>query len=214
MPHYRLSSLLKTATLCLSLATLVAPAAQAAAYRVANGSPAGTYRIDPDHSLAWFTIGHAGVAVVTGRFDKMSGTYTVDPADAAKDRVTVRIVASSLDTNLAARDHDLQGPDFFNVREYPDIDFTGTRFRSTGGKTGMLYGKLTIRGVTHPVVFHVREIGAGPVTALPKPWGGYLSGYEGTASIRRSAFGMGAFAGMIGDVVHLHVNIEGVRTLR
>ncbi|MHB8428666.1 MAG: YceI family protein [Acidiferrobacterales bacterium] len=212
MSYHRLSSVLKTATLCLGLAVLMAPVAEAATYHVANGSPAGTYRIDPDHSLAWFTIGHAGVAVVTGRFDKMSGTYTVDPADAAKDRVSVRIAASSLDTNLAARDHDLQGPDFFNVREFPDIDFAATHFRSTGSKTGLLYGRLTMRGVTRAVVFHVREIGAGPVTALPKPWGGYLSGYEGTATLRRSKFGMGAYAGMIGDVVRLHVNIEGVRT--
>lgn len=206
------SSVLKIAVLGLGLSVLMAPAAEASAYRISNGSPAGTYRIDPDHSLAWFTLGHAGVSVVVGRFDKMSGTYTVDPANAAKDNVTVRIETSSLDTNFAARDHDLQGPDFFNVREFPEIDFSGTHFRPTGKNTGLLYGKLTLRGVTRPVVFHVREIGAGPVTALPKPWGGYLSGYEATATIHRSDFGMGAFAGMIGNAVHLHVNIEGVRT--
>ena len=214
MSHYKFSAMLKAATLCLGLGALIAPAAEAAVYHVATGSPAGTYRVDPDHSLAWFTVGHAGVALVVGRFDKMSGTYTFDPADAAKDRANISIEASSLDTNLAARDHDLQGPDFFNVREFPTIEFHSTRFRSTGAKTGLLYGKLTLRGVTHPVVFHVREIGAGPVTALPKPWGGYLSGYEATTTIRRSRFGMSAYAGMIGDVVHLHVNIEGVRTSR
>ncbi len=212
MLHYRFSALMKTAVLCLGLALVVAPGAEAAAYHTANGSPAGSYRIDPDHSLAWFTIGHAGVAVVVGRFNRMTGTYTVDPADAAKDHASIRIEASSLDTNLAARNHDLEGPDFFNVREFPTIDFSSTRFRPTGPKTGLLYGKLTLRGVTHPVVFRVREIGAGPVMALPKPWGGYLSGYEATTTIRRSHFGMSAYAGMIGDVVRLHVNIEGVRT--
>ncbi len=212
MKYLSFPSLIKAAALSLGLALMVAPAAEAAAYHVAGGSPAGTFRIDPDHSLAWFTVGHAGVSQVVGRFDRMSGTYTVNPADAAKDHASIHIQVASLDTNLAARDHDLQGPDFFNAREFPEIVFTSTRYHPTGAKTGLLYGKLTLRGETREVMFHVREIGAGPVMALPKPWGGYLSGYVGYTTIRRSQFGMDAFAGMIGDVVHLHVNIEGVRT--
>ncbi|WP_298138424.1 YceI family protein [Acidiferrobacter sp.] len=190
------------------------PSAHAAAYHPLTGSPAGTYRIDPAHSLAWFTIGHAGVAVVVGRFNAMSGHYTFDPKAPSRDRVAIRINAASINTNFPMRDHDLRGPDFFNVREFPAITFRSTRYAPSGAKTGLLYGRLTLHGVTRPVVFHVREIGAGRVAALPKPWGGYLSGYVATATIRRSAFGMAAYAGMIANRVHLHVNIEGVRTAR
>ncbi|MEB8584440.1 YceI family protein, partial [Acidithiobacillus ferriphilus] len=115
-------------------------------------------------------------------------------------------------TNFPLRDHDLRGPDFFNVREFPNITFVSTRYQSIGKDGGQLFGKLTMHGVTRPVAFHVREIGAGPVPALPKPWGGYLSGYVATTTIQRSDFGMDAYAGMIANRVHLHVNIEGVRT--
>ena len=39
-----------------------------------------------------------------------------------------------------------------------------------------------------------------------------ISGYVATTTIQRSDFGMDAYAGMIANRVHLHVNIEGVRT--
>ncbi len=204
-----------SAAVCAAaLNSVFIPAAQAASYHTLKDSPAGTYRIDPAHSLAWFTIGHAGVGVVVGRFDVLSGRYTMDPGHPARDQVRLKILARSIDTNFPMRDHDLRGPDFFNVREFPTIRFASTRYRPTGATTGRLTGTLTLHGVTRPVVFKVREIGAGPVTALPKPWGGYLSGYEATTTIRRSAFGMKAYPGMIGNRVHLHVNIEGVRVAR
>ncbi|MHB1513288.1 YceI family protein [Acidiferrobacter sp.] len=212
MASNRMARLFRLAFISCAASGALVPLAQAAPYHRLTGSPNGTYRIDPAHSLAWFTIGHAGVAVVVGRFDKMSGSYTFNTAQPARDRVNIRIATSSIDTNFAMRDHDLQGPDFFNAREFPTIRFQSTSYRPQGAHAGLLYGRLTLHGVTHPVVFRVREIGAGPVAALPKPWGGYLSGYEATTTIRRSAFGMKAYLGMIGDRVHLHVNIEGVRT--
>ena len=208
----KVSIALRTAILSVALSPSLVSLADAATYHQLDASPAGSYRIDPDHSLAWFTIGHAGVAVVVGRFDKLSGSYTFNPASPAGDKVDIRIPAASINTNFALRDHDLRGPDFFNVREFPNITFVSTRYQPTGKEGGQLYGKLTIHGVTRPVTFQVREIGAGPVPALPKPWGGYLSGYEATTTIQRSDFGMDAYAGMIANTVHLHVNIEGVRT--
>ncbi len=209
-----LKTTLATAFSVLALAAWRAPAAHAAAYHTLHGNPAGAYRIDPNHSVAWFTIGHAGVAVVVGRFDTLSGHYTFDPAKPARDQVAIHIHAASIDTGFPMRDHDLRGPDFLNVREFPNITFTSTRYQPTGRMTGRLYGRLTLHGVTRPVVFRIREIGAGPVTMLPKPWGGYLSGYEASTTIARSAFGVDAYPGMIANTVHLHVNIEGVRTSR
>ncbi len=199
------------AALTLAALSLVPTAAQASSTPM-HDSFSGTYRIDPDHSIAWFMVEHARIAEFVGRFDKISGSYTFNPKDPAKDKVEVTIPVDSLDTNFAMRNRDLLGPDFFNAREFPDIKFVSTRYESTGQYTGKLYGNMTMHGTTHQVVFQVRQLGAGPVKALPKPWGGYLSGYLATATIKRSAFGVSAYEGMIGDSVHLHINIEGVRT--
>lgn len=213
MLQNKLSIALGATILSIAFSASIAPSTGAAGYHTLNDSPAGTYRVDPDHSLAWFTIGRAGVAVMVGRFDKMSGTYTFNPADPTADKANIRIDAASINTNLAQRDHDLRGPDFFNVKEFPDITFSSTRYEPTGKDAGLLYGELTMHGVTRPVIFHLREIGAGAVPALPKPWGGYLSGYEATATIQRGDFGMDGYAGMVDNTVLLHVNIVGIRTV-
>ena len=62
------------------------------------------------------------------------------------------------------------------------------------------------------MTFDVKLVGAGDVPYLPKPWGGYLSGFVATATINRMDFGMTAFAAGLGHNVTVRVDIEGVRT--
>ncbi|WP_226983778.1 YceI family protein [Acidithiobacillus ferrooxidans] len=104
MLQSKVSIALRTTILCVALSASLVSLAGAATYHRLDASPAGSYRIDPDHSLAWFTIGHAGVAVVVGRFDKLSGSYTFNPANPAGDKVAIRIPAASINTNFAVRD--------------------------------------------------------------------------------------------------------------
>ena len=42
--------------------------------------------------------------------------------------------------------------------------------------------------------------------------GGYLSGYDAEATLRRSDFGIRTYPSMIGDRIHLYISIEGIRT--
>ncbi|MGA7800617.1 MAG: YceI family protein [Gammaproteobacteria bacterium] len=199
------------AGLLLTVLGLPAAAMATAPYHLRQDAPGGTYRIDPDHSLAWFTVGHAGIGIVAGRFDKISGTFTVDSDHPRQDRVVVRIPAVSIDTNSRARDKDLRGPEFFDVDRYPQIRFVSTRYRAAGRDDGRLYGRLTLHGATHPIVFRVHRLGSGPVSELPAPWGGYLTGYVAETTLDRTRFGIDADSGMLGRYIHLHVNIEGVR---
>ena len=197
--------------LLLTVLGLPAVSCASTSYHLLRDASAGTYRIDPDHSLAWFTIGHAGIGIVAGRFDGIAGSFTVNPKQPDRDRVTVRIPAASIDTNEKARDKDLRGPHFFDVRKYPEIRFVSTRYEATGRDDGRLYGHLTLHGATHTVVFRVHRLGSGPVPELPAPWGGYLTGYVAETTLDRTRFGIDADRSMLGRYVHLRVNIEGVR---
>ncbi|MCL5953459.1 MAG: YceI family protein [Nitrospirae bacterium] len=195
--------------------TLVSPAllspglSQAASYKTATGDPSGLYKIDPDHTSVTFTVGHAGVATAVGRFDKISGHYRL-----AKDNtdVDIKIATNSIDTNHPMRDKDLRGPDFLDAKTFPTIRFVSHSYKKTGKKTGILTGKLTLHGKTRTVRLKIHEVGAGLVSALPKPWGGYLSGYDAEGSIKRSDFGITTYPGMIGDTIHLYLSVEGIRT--
>ena len=45
---------------------------------------ATTWKIDPNHSAAQFSVRHLGISTVRGAFTKVSGTVTYDPADPSK----------------------------------------------------------------------------------------------------------------------------------
>ncbi len=205
-PHF-----VKAATTALLLLFLVfngSLPAWSASYKNGSGDPSGLYRIDPDHTSVTFTVGHAGVATAVGRFDTISGHYRLDPG---KTDVVINIATKSIDTNHPMRDKDLRGPDFFDAKTFPTIRFASTRFKKTGKKSGLLVGKLTIHGKTRTVSFKVHEVGAADVSALPKPWGGYLTGYDAEGSVRRSDFGITTYPGMIGDKVQIYISVEGIR---
>ncbi len=196
------SGLSLIAVLALSAGTTAA----ADSYKEQTGGAAGTYQIDPDHSMAHFTVGHLGVSEMEGRFDAISGSFSLDPANSEQVRVSVQIPIDSLDTNHAQRNKDLLGPDFFNARQFPSMSFTGTKLQWRGKNNGQLSGNLTLHGVTKPVTFNLHHIGAGP-----DPWGGYRSGYVATATIKRSDFGMNYMLNGISEAIQVQLNIEGKR---
>jgi polyisoprenoid-binding protein YceI len=206
----RRSLLAPALSLALLSSGFLSPAlSHADSYKTATGDPSGLYRIDPDHTSVTFTVGHAGIATAVGRFDKVSGHYLL-----SKDKtdVDIKIAANSIDTNHAMRDKDLRGPDFLDAKTFPTLRFVSHSYKKTGKKTGILTGKLTLHGKTRTVRLKIHEVGAGLVSALPKPWGGYLSGYDAEGTIKRSDFGVTTYPGMIGDTIHLYISVEGIRT--
>ncbi|MDD4886525.1 MAG: YceI family protein [Thiomonas sp.] len=211
LPYALLSAACMAATLAAAPAWAAGSAAPQA-YGHLHANPAGSYQVDPDHSGVQFTIGHAGVGRFTGVFKQVSGSYTFDPSNPKQDKADITIPVKSLDTFLPQRDTDLLAAPFFDAAAHPDIHFVSTRYAPQGKDRGTLYGTLTLRGVTEPAVFHVRLIGAGDVPYLPKPWGGYLSGFVATTTINRMDFGMTAFAAGLSHEVTVRVDIEGVKT--
>ncbi|MBU2829175.1 MAG: YceI family protein [Gallionella sp.] len=181
-------------------------------YTLLSGNPDGTYRIDPQHTNVLFTIGHVGITQFTGRFDKIAGSYTFNAQNPGKDRVQITIPATRINTGYALRDVHLRSKEFFDVKKYPDITFVSSKYVPNGKDMGDLYGNLTLHGITKPVVFQVRELGAGNVSYLPKPWGGYLSGFVATTTIHRSDFGIGAYLPEgLSNAVSIKVEVEGVK---
>ena len=129
-------------------------AGAADAYKEQAGSPAGTFEIDPVHSSVQFWIGHLGVSELPGRFDNVSGNFSVNSARPDQVKISVQVPIDSLDTNFAQRNKDLLGPDFFNAKQFPAMTFTGTKLQWTGKNDGLLTGNLTLHGITRPVTFN------------------------------------------------------------
>jgi len=167
---------------------------------------ADSYKIDPDHATVLFASQHFGAGYVWGRFDKVSGTFTLDAADPTKDSVQITIEVSSIDTNNAARDTHLKSADFFNAAQYTTITFKSTSVKKTGDKTLEITGDMTVHGVTRPITLKVDLTGTGK-----DPQGNTRSGLETQFTIKRSDYGMDKLPTVAGDEIRLIGAIEGVK---
>ena len=120
--------------------------------------PGGDYRMDVSHSVIGFSIRHNEVTLVSGRFKDFAGSIHYD-ADVTRSSVEFKAKVESIDTGVEARDKHLRTADFFEVAKYPEMTFQSTRIERKG-KSYVLYGDLTLKGVTKQVVLPFTITGA------------------------------------------------------
>jgi polyisoprenoid-binding protein YceI len=171
---------------------------------VSAAAQAGSWRIDPNHSAAQFSVRHLGVSTVRGAFMKVSGSASYDPADPSKNSVDVTIDASSVDTRVEMRDNDLRSPNFLDVQKYPTITFKSKQSKSAGAGKLEILGYLTIHGVTKEVTLDVD----GPSAPIKDPWGNQRIGASASTKINRRDFGINGAAGAVGDEISIIIDTE------
>jgi polyisoprenoid-binding protein YceI len=128
---------------------------------------AGTYALDPAHTLVGWEVSHFGFNDYLGLFGNISGTMTMDPANigAAKFEIMIPInevtVASApLKDHLLRPGKDGAAPDFFGPT--PGMaKFTSTSVVRTGPTTANVTGTLTMNGKSAPVTMETMFVGAG-----------------------------------------------------
>jgi polyisoprenoid-binding protein YceI len=166
--------------------------------------PAGSYRIDPEHAALLFKIDHLGFSQLVGRFDRFDATLDFDPEQPEAAALTVLVEVASLDLNLPEFEQDLRGPDWFDVAQFPQARFESRAITITGENSGQITGDLTLHGATRPVTLDVTLNGAGDSLIT----GRYSLGFAATGSLKRSEFGLGAYAPAVGDEVVLEIHAE------
>jgi len=166
---------------------------------------AAEYQVDPAHTTVQFVIGHLGISQTVGRFNAFSGSYNIDEQEPSKVSVEFKIDTTSIDSNHEKRDQHLRSPDFLDVKQFPEMHFKSTAYEGNG-EQGVLKGDLTLRGETRPVEFAIVKVGEGK-----DPWGGYRSGFNATATINRSDFGVTYFIPGVTDETQIQLFVEGIR---
>ena len=174
---------------------------------VSAAAQAGTWKIDPNHSAAQFSVRHLGVSTVRGAFMKVSGSASYDPADPSKNTVDVTIDATSVDTRVEMRDNDLRSPNFLDVQKYPTITFKSKQSKSAGAGKLEIVGDLTIHGVTKEVTLDVD----GPSAPIKDPWGNQRIGASASTKINRRDFGVNGAPGAVGDEITITIDTEMIQ---
>ncbi|WP_137897662.1 YceI family protein [Sphingomonas sp. 2SG] len=164
--------------------------------------PAGTYQVDPAHTQVSWEVNHMGFSMLQGMFGASTGSITIDPAKPAAAKVDVTFQIAELAVTAAPFAKHLQSPDFFDAAKYPTARFVSTSVTPRGGNKATITGNLTIKDQTKPVTIDATFVGAGA-----NPMSKKLNfGFNGTATIKRSDFGVGAYAPVVSDEVKLHIH--------
>jgi polyisoprenoid-binding protein YceI len=148
-------------------------------------SAQSTWKIDPAHSQAEFTIRHMAISNVRGRFTNINGTIAFDENDPSKSSVNATVDTTTVDTGVAQRDGHLKSPDFFDVAKFPTMTFVSKSVAKSGDEY-LVTGDLTLHGVTRSVVLHLEDPGKEQPGMDGKPH----RGFSASTTIHRQDFGL------------------------
>ena len=168
-----------------------------------------TWKIDPAHSNAQFSVRHLMISNVKGEFTQVSGQIDFDPQNPETLSAEATIDVSTINTREPDRDKHLRSADFFDVANFPAISFKSKK--AAKGHGGLkLTGDLTIHGITHEVTLDVQ----GPTTPVKDPWGNTRVGASATTKINRKDFGLTwnqaleTGGVLVGDEIRIMVDVE------
>ncbi|MFO0918475.1 MAG: YceI family protein [Planctomycetaceae bacterium] len=165
---------------------------------------ADDYTFDALHSSISFKVRHLDISWVHGRFNEMSGKFSIDKTDPAKSSFELSIKADSIDTGNKDRDKHLKQPDFFDSKQYPNIDFKSTGVKAIEGGYEVT-GDITMHGKTKKITFKLTG-------GKEADFYGKRIGFGTELTLKRSDFGFDPKnIGPIGDDTLIFIDFEGVR---
>ena len=164
------------------------------------------YRIQQDSSRVGFCV-DSKLSRIEGSFNNFQGGISLATGANNDGQTMVLIRTDSLETGGSLVQHMIKGENFFDVAHHPEVLFVSNGFKWTGPDTAVLKGKLTLRGITKPVIFNVK------LTALDdkqiKRAGRIL--VKATTSINRADFGMEKLASLVEGNVQLCMSVEALK---
>ncbi len=159
------------------------------------------WKADPNHSYLGFKVKHMGIATVPGNFNKYNVTITSAKEDFSDAVVEMTAEISSIDTRVEARNNHLKSADFFDAEKYPTMYFKSISIKRDDHNDYKVTGNLTMHGVTKMVTIEMEYNGT-----TKGGNGGQVAGFDISAKIKRSDFGIGSGfpSGVISDEVKIN----------
>lgn len=178
-----------------------------------EGASGANWRIDPNHSAAFFSVRHLMISTVRGQFNGVNGVVHFDPQRITAATVEATIDCRTLNTGVAKRDEQMRGPDFFDVKRFPLMKFKSKRVLAAGPGKLKVVGDLTINDVTREVTLDVD----GPSSPVKDAQGRVKVGLSAATTINRKDFNItwneilesGGLA--VADQVTITLDVEMIR---
>ena len=141
-------------------------------------------------------------------FSGFEGEIMFDADDPTASSVNVSMPVKSLFTGWEKRFEHFMSDDFFGAQDEDLITFASTGIEVTGDDTAVITGDLTINDVTQSVSLDAKLNKADTHPMAGKPW----LGFDATATVLRSDFGLGKFAPNVSDELDVIISVEAMKT--
>ncbi|QIN60505.1 Protein YceI [Caballeronia sp. SBC1] len=167
-----------------------------------------TYQLDPNHTYPSFEADHfGGISTWRGKFNKSSGTVTLDRAT-QKGTLDATIDMTSIDIGNEKLNGELKSAQFFDADKFPTATYKGTSMKFKGDVPVEVIGELTLHGVTKPLNLKIESFKCFTNPMMKKE----VCGTESTATFDRGDFGVdyGKAYGFKMKTT-LHIQAEGIR---
>lgn len=167
-----------------------------------------TYNIDSSHTFPSFETDHfGGMSVWRGKFNKTSGTVTLD-REAKTGEVDITIDATSINTGVQKLDEHIKGDQIMDATKYPTATYKGHFTKFKKDVPTEVQGELTLHGVTKPVTLKINSFKCMEHPMLHKQF----CGADASATFNRDEFGVdyGKTYGFKMDV-KLAIQVEAVK---
>jgi polyisoprenoid-binding protein YceI len=141
------------------------------------------WNLDPAHSEVGFKVKHMMITNVSGSLGKYDVQVETEGHDFSTANVNFTADMNTITTGSPDRDNHLKSADFFDTADYPELSLISNRLEKKDKENYVLYGDLTIKGVTKPVKLDVEFGGIGK-----DPWGNEKAGFTISGKINRTEF--------------------------
>ncbi|WP_225765957.1 YceI family protein [Stenotrophomonas sp. Marseille-Q4652] len=181
-----------------------APVASEQAPAEAIQVASGTYKLDAGHTIVLAQWNHMGFSNPSANFGQVEGTLVYNADDVSQSSVEVTLPLAGLNSFTAKFDEHLRSADFFDAAKFPSATFKSTKVESAGTNKLTVTGDLTIKDIIKPVVLDVTINAAGEHPMMKVP----AVGFDATTTLKRSDFGVGAYAPAVSDEVKVRITTE------
>ena len=162
-----------------------------------------TFKVDPDHTYPSFEFSHMGISVWRAKFDKTTGTVTLD-REAKTGSVEIRVDAASVDFGNRTMNDVAISEEWLNVDRFPLMRYRGP-IVFEGDAPVAVDGQLQLLAVTKPVKLRITSF-----KCIQHPFfRREVCGADAEGDLNRSEFGLKQYRE--GEMIHLRIQVEAVR---
>jgi len=167
---------------------------------------AQTYNVEPNHTYPSFEAGHLGISLWRGKFNKTSGTVTLNRT-AKTGAVDIAVDPTSINFGHAKMEEHARSKDFFNTEAFPKITYKGKISKWNGDAPAAVEGEMTLLGVTKPLNLTIHSFKCIQHPMLKRE----VCGADASGSFKRSDFGMSYGLPLHGDDMKVAIQIEAIK---